>query len=242
SQKRGETVASLASSVNRSAYTDRLLGINLSKNKASAGDSYSDYVEGLHALGAYADYVVVNVSCPNVKNISAGADVAVLESTIAAVVRARNRMPDYRPPIVLKIGPDNDRDQLRLIAQLAMDYRIDGIIATNTTPSRPRGLVDPNEVAKQAGGLSGAPLRETALATTREMYKLTRGRIPIIGCGGISSAEDALQFAKAGASMVQIYSSMTFDGPGKAREIKDGLVELLKGRKWTDVVGEDVRN
>ncbi|KAJ2825719.1 dihydroorotate dehydrogenase [Coemansia erecta] len=242
SRQRGETVAALAAAGNRSAREGRLLGVNLSKNKASSSDSHADYVDGLRALGAYADYVVVNVSCPNVKNIGAGSDVAVLEATIAAVVRARNAMPDYRPPIVLKIGPDNDRDQLRFVAQLALDYRVDGIIATNTTLTRPRGLIDPDEVAREAGGLSGAPLRSIALETTRDMYRLTRGRIPIIGCGGISSAEDALAFARAGASMVQIYSSMTFDGPGKAREIKDGLVDLLKGRKWTDVVGEDARN
>ncbi|KAJ2647313.1 dihydroorotate dehydrogenase [Coemansia sp. RSA 1250] len=238
SQRHGETVASLAASVNRSALSSRLLGINLSKSKTSAADSHADYVEGLRTLGPYADYVVVNVSCPNVSNIRAGADVAVLEDTVAAVVRARNAMPDYRPPVVLKIGPDNNNDQLRLIAQLALDYRIDGIIATNTTPSRPQALLE-CETAKEFGGLSGEPLCEMALQTTREMYRLTKGRIPIIGCGGISSAEDALRFAKAGASMVQIYSSMVYDGPGKVREIKDGLVDLLKGRKWSDVVGED---
>ncbi|KAJ2692500.1 Dihydroorotate dehydrogenase (quinone), mitochondrial, partial [Coemansia spiralis] len=182
SKQQGETVASLAQSVNRSAHANRLLGINLSKSKTSASDSYADYIDGLQRLGAYADYVVVNVSCPNVKNIAANADVAVLEATVAAVVQARNRMPDYRPPVVLKIGPDNDADQLRLIAQLAIDYGIDGVITTNTTPSRPAGLVDPKGIAKEAGGLSGAPLRDAALATTRRMYLLTGGRIPIIGC------------------------------------------------------------
>ncbi|KAJ2378627.1 dihydroorotate dehydrogenase, partial [Coemansia sp. RSA 2611] len=93
----------------------------------------------------------------------------------------------------------------------------------------------------EEGGLSGAPLRDMALATTREMYRLTQGKMAIIGCGGIRTAEDALAFARAGASCVQVYSSMTVDGPGKAREIKDGVVRLLKGRKWADVVGEDAR-
>ncbi|KAJ2510044.1 dihydroorotate dehydrogenase [Coemansia sp. RSA 2049] len=241
SKQKGETVASLASAMNRSACANQLLGVNLGKNKSSPNDSYDDYVYGLLNLGPYADYVVVNVSCPNVKNIAASSDIGVLESTIAEVVRARNKMPNYRPPVVLKIGPDNNNDQLKLIAQLALDYRIDGIIATNTTRLRPEGLVDSQDIAKEEGGLSGRPLRDMALATTREMYRLTNGRIPIIGCGGISSAADALAFAKAGATCVQIYTSMTYDGPGKAREIKDGLVDLLKGRKWTDVVGEDAR-
>ncbi|KAJ2785226.1 Dihydroorotate dehydrogenase (quinone), mitochondrial [Coemansia javaensis] len=241
SRAQGETVAELARSTNRSGRAGRLLGVNLGKNKAAGADSFDDYVSGLQQLGAYADYVVINVSCPNVTNIAANADVAVLEQTVAAVVRARNAMPDYRPPVVLKIGPDNSADQLRLIAQLATDCAVDGIIAANTTPARPPGLADPAGVAREQGGLSGAPLRARALETTRQMYRLTGGRIPIIGCGGISSAEDALAFARAGASMVQIYTSMVYDGPGKAREIKDDLMRLLKGRRWADVVGEEAR-
>ncbi|KAJ1931880.1 dihydroorotate dehydrogenase [Linderina macrospora] len=148
-------------------------------------------------------------------------------------------MPDYHPPVVIKIGPDNDMDQLRVIAQLALDYKVDGIITTNTTRKRPAGMKDTDNVGKEEGGLSGPPLRDMALATTRDVYKLTSGRIPIIGCGGISTAEDALAFGKAGATAVQLLTSMTFDGPGKAREIKDGLVTLLQGRKWADIVGSD---
>ncbi|KAJ1898580.1 dihydroorotate dehydrogenase [Kickxella alabastrina] len=238
SQRQGETVAQLTRNVNRSALPDRLLGINLSKNKASAAESFEDYTRGIAKLGAYADYVVINVSCPNVKNIAAASDIGVLQDTIRAVTRARDQMPEYRPPVVLKIGPDNDVDQLRVIAQMALEYGIDGIITANTTRTRP-AEVRGSEVALEEGGLSGPPLKSLALETTRSMYRLTGGRIPIIGCGGIASAEDALAFARAGASFVQLYSSMTFDGPGKAREIKDGLVELLKGRRWEDVVGED---
>ncbi|KAJ2010973.1 dihydroorotate dehydrogenase, partial [Coemansia sp. S85] len=203
----------------------------------SADDSFDDYVTGVQKLGPYADYVVINVSCPNVTNMKANGDVEVLERTVAAVMKARNGMGgEYRPPVVLKIGPDNDLQQLRVIAQVALDHRVDGIIATNTTRQRP-GVIG----VKEEGGLSGAPLRDMALATTREMYRLTQGKMAIIGCGGIRTAEDALAFARAGASCVQVYSSMTVDGPGKAREIKDGVVRLLKGRKWADVVGEDAR-
>ncbi|KAI8321329.1 FMN-linked oxidoreductase, partial [Martensiomyces pterosporus] len=237
SKKHGETVASLSSAMNKSAHADKLLGINLGKNKTSTGESYDDYVYGVQNLGPYADYLVINVSCPNVKNIDASSNVNVLESTIEAVMDARNKLPNYRPPVVIKIGPDNDMDQLRLIAQLAMDYKVDGIITTNTTLKRPAGLKDTGNVAKEAGGLSGPPLRDLALATTRQMYRLTGGGIPIIGCGGIRTAEDALAFAKAGATSVQILTSMTFDGPGKIREIKDGLIDALQGRKWTDVIG-----
>ncbi|KAJ2832808.1 dihydroorotate dehydrogenase [Coemansia furcata] len=237
SKQQGESVATLSATVNKSGVEGRLLGVNVGKCKSSADDSFDDYVTGLKKLGPYADYVVINVSCPNVTNMKANADVEVLERTVEAVMKARNSMSgEYRPPVALKIGPDNDLQQLRVIAQVAMDYRVDGIITTNTTRQRP-GVIS----VKEEGGLSGAPLKDMALATTREMYRLTQGRTPIIGCGGIRTAEDALAFAKAGASCVQVYSSMTVDGPGKAREIKDGVVELLKGRKWADVVGEDAR-
>ncbi|KAJ2340061.1 dihydroorotate dehydrogenase, partial [Coemansia sp. RSA 2671] len=237
SKQQGESVATLSSTVNRSAVEGRLLGVNVGKSKSSADDSFDDYVTGVQKLGPYADYVVINVSCPNVTNMKANGDVEVLERTVAAVMKARNGMGgEYRPPVVLKIGPDNDLQQLRVIAQVALDHRVDGIIATNTTRQRP-GVIG----VKEEGGLSGAPLRDMALATTREMYRLTQGKMAIVGCGGIRTAEDALAFARAGASCVQVYSSMTVDGPGKAREIKDGVVRLLKGRKWADVVGEDAR-
>ncbi|KAJ2698294.1 dihydroorotate dehydrogenase [Coemansia sp. IMI 209128] len=237
SKQQGESVATLSSTVNRSAVEGRLLGVNVGKSKSSADDSFDDYVTGVQKLGPYADYVVINVSCPNVTNMKANGDVEVLERTVAAVMKARNGMGgEYRPPVVLKIGPDNDLQQLRVIAQVALDHRVDGIVATNTTRQRP-GVIG----VKEEGGLSGAPLRDMALATTREMYRLTQGKMAIIGCGGIRTAEDALAFARAGASCVQVYSSMTVDGPGKAREIKDGVVRLLKGRKWADVVGEDAR-
>ncbi|KAJ2458535.1 dihydroorotate dehydrogenase [Coemansia sp. RSA 2424] len=236
SKQQGESVATLSAAVNRSAVAGRLLGVNVGKSKSSADDSFDDYVAGLQKLGPYADYVVINVSCPNVTNMKANADVAVLERTVAAVMEARNKMGEYRPPVVLKIGPDNDLQQLRVISQVALDYRVDGIITTNTTRQRPGAIA-----VKEEGGLSGAPLRDMALATTREMYRLTRGAMPIIGCGGIRTAEDAVAFAKAGASCVQVYSSMTVDGPGKAREIKDGVVTLLKGRKWADIIGEELR-
>ncbi|KAJ2741407.1 dihydroorotate dehydrogenase, partial [Coemansia sp. BCRC 34301] len=201
SKQQGESVATLSAAVNRSAVAGRLLGVNVGKSKNSSDDSFDDYVVGLQKLGPYADYVAINVSCPNVTNMKANADVAVLERTVAAIMQARNKMDEYRPPVVLKIGPDNDLQQLRVIAQIALDYHVDGIIATNTTRQRPGDIS-----VKEEGGLSGAPLRDMALATTREMYRLTRGRMPIIGCGGIRTAEDAMAFARAGASCVQVYS------------------------------------
>ncbi|KAI7831991.1 hypothetical protein BX661DRAFT_179613, partial [Kickxella alabastrina] len=165
-QRQGETVAQLTRNVNRSALPDRLLGINLSKNKASAAESFEDYTRGIAKLGAYADYVVINVSCPNVKNIAAASDIGVLQDTVRAVTRARDQMPEYRPPVVLKIGPDNDVDQLRVIAQMALEYGIDGIITANTTRTRP-AEVRGSEVALEEGGLSGPPLKSLALETTR---------------------------------------------------------------------------
>ncbi|KAJ2000730.1 Dihydroorotate dehydrogenase (quinone), mitochondrial [Coemansia thaxteri] len=243
SKRQGATVAEVAGASNRSGVEGRLLGVNVSKGKGADSASFDDYVRGLQSVGRYADYVVINVSCPNVRNMGAGTDAAVLGRTVAAVVAARNAMAGFRPAVVLKIGPDSDVQQLRAVAQVALDSRVDGIIATNTTRQRPASAGSEGDAAAFAeeGGLSGAPLRDAALATTREMYRLTQGRIPIIGCGGIRTASDALAFARAGASCVQVYTGMVYDGPGLAREIKDGVAQQLKGRRWADVVGSDHR-
>ncbi|KAJ2472273.1 Dihydroorotate dehydrogenase (quinone), mitochondrial, partial [Coemansia sp. RSA 2320] len=137
SKQQGATVAEVAGASNRSGVEGRLLGVNVSKGKGADSASFDDYVRGLQSVGRYADYVVINVSCPNVRNMGAGTDAAVLGRTVAAVVAARNAMAGFRPAVVLKIGPDSDVQQLRAVAQVALDSRVDGIIATNTTRQRP---------------------------------------------------------------------------------------------------------
>ncbi|KAJ1919806.1 dihydroorotate dehydrogenase [Mycoemilia scoparia] len=237
-----QNATDIATSINRSGIESKLLGINVSKNHSATEESYDDFVKGIKELGSYADYVVINVSCPNVKNLGANSNTDTLEQTICAAIEARDSLPDgRRPPVVIKIGPDNSDEQLHDIADVALKYRVGGIITTNTTRQRPGSLVGDEEKIAETGGLSGAPLKDLSLGTTRKMYKLTGGQIPIIGCGGIRNADDAIAYAKAGASFVQIYTTMIYNGPGIVREIKDGIVSKLEGKRWKDIIGQDVK-
>ncbi|KAJ1675639.1 Dihydroorotate dehydrogenase (quinone), mitochondrial [Spiromyces aspiralis] len=231
----------LADSINKSGFVDRLLGVNISKNHTASSESYEDYLKGIAELGPYADYLVINVSCPNVKNLGANSRTDVLEKTVFSAVAARDALPN-KPPVVIKISPDNSDNQLRAIAKVALQAKVDGIITTNTTPKRPSTLAGDEATIKQHGGLSGTPLKPMALETTRKMYQLTKGQIPIVGCGGIRNADDAIAFARAGATIVQMYTGFIYQGPGVVREIKDDIVEKLQGKSWKDIIGKDVNS
>ncbi|KAL9936827.1 hypothetical protein V8E36_004062 [Tilletia maclaganii] len=158
--------------------------------------------------------------------------------------RSEQLNPDFKVPLVLKISPDLSESELDDIAAAVKKAGVDGLIVSNTTVQRPRSLLaserdDP--VVKEAGGLSGKPLKPLSLHALR--YLASRTDVPLIGCGGIFSGADALEFARAGASAVQIYTSFGYTGVGAPRRIKDELVELLKkeGKTWSEVVGADVR-
>ncbi|RKP38161.1 Dihydroorotate dehydrogenase-domain-containing protein [Dimargaris cristalligena] len=227
----------------RSGRSGRLLGINLGKNTDSPTDSYEDYVEGVKRFGHLADYLVVNVSCPNTPGQREQQKEGRLVSLLKQVVSTRNQLNGHQPPLVVKISPDLSEAELREIADAALTARVDGIIISNTTTQRPRQLLPLSESSAQnfqeKGGLSGLPVRDLALRTVRQMYQLTDGRIPLIGCGGVSSGADAVALARAGASAVQLYTSMVYDGPGLPRRIKDEVVELLGDQSWKDIVGKD---
>ncbi|KAJ1973299.1 dihydroorotate dehydrogenase [Dimargaris verticillata] len=223
----------------RSGVPGRLLGINLGKNTNSPQDSYDDYVRGVQAFGALADYLVVNVSCPNTPGQRDQQKGDKLEQLLKQVVSERDQLEGHRPPLVVKISPDLSEAELTQIAQASLKARVDGIIVSNTTTQRPRGLHASSAVLHERGGLSGPPVQDLSLQALKTVYRLTRGEIPLIGCGGIGSGADALRFARAGASAVQIYTSMSYDGPGVPRRIKDEVVQLLEGQKWSSVVGKD---
>ncbi|KAF9920370.1 Dihydroorotate dehydrogenase (quinone), mitochondrial [Linnemannia zychae] len=228
-------------STNRSLRDDRLLAINLGKNKASSPESVEDYVVGVERLGPYADVLVVNVSSPNTPGLRSLQRKGMLEDLLRQVIKARDELPSsYKPPLLVKIAPDLSDEELKDVSEAALATKVDGIIVSNTTISRPSTIINKDNV-KEVGGLSGPRLKPLSLKALRTVYKDTEGKIPLIGCGGIVTGEDALDYAKAGASMVQLYSSMAYEGPGIAREVKDGIVKGLHGRKWMDIVGEDVR-
>ncbi|XP_044283896.1 dihydroorotate dehydrogenase (quinone), mitochondrial [Varanus komodoensis] len=218
----------------------RPLGINLGKNKAS-GDATADYVAGVRVLGPLADYVVVNVSSPNTLGLRTLQGKAELRLLLAKVLAERDALAVERKPAVLvKIAPDLTAQDKRDIASVVCELGVDGLVIANTTVSRPSTLR--GAFRGEVGGLSGAPLRQLSTQTVSEMYSLTQGRIPIIGVGGVCSGRDALEKIRAGASLVQVYTALTYGGPPVVGAVKRELELLLREqgfRNIRDAIGAD---
>ncbi|KAI0259378.1 hypothetical protein BC834DRAFT_906595 [Gloeopeniophorella convolvens] len=223
----------------------RLLAVNLGKNKESPQNSPDDFIAGVRAFAAYADVLVVNVSSPNTPGLRGLQQRDLLESLLRGVVQARDEVAapsSRRPKLVLKIAPDLDpHGQDDIADAIGSVQGIDGVIVSNTTIQRPANLRSLNRV--EAGGLSGAPLKPLALDAVRALRRCLSAEVPIIGCGGIASGADALAFARAGASCVQVYTAFGYDGAGACRRIKDELAEELAraGTTWSAVVEQAVR-
>ncbi|XP_062031858.1 dihydroorotate dehydrogenase (quinone), mitochondrial [Lepus europaeus] len=218
------------------------LGINLGKNKASA-DAAADYTEGVRVLGPLADYLVVNVSSPNTAGLRSLQGKAELRCLLTKVLQERDALKGaHKPAVLVKIAPDLTAQDKEDIASVVRELGIDGLIITNTTVSRPASLQ--GALRSEAGGLSGKPLRDLSTQTIREMYALTQGKIPIIGVGGVSSGQDALEKIQAGASLVQLYTALTYCGPPVVGKVKRELEALLKEQGFsrvTDAIGADHR-
>ncbi|KAI1788154.1 Dihydroorotate dehydrogenase-domain-containing protein [Ganoderma leucocontextum] len=223
-----------------------LLAVNLGKNKASPPESIDDFVAGVHVFGPYADALVVNVSSPNTPGLRGMQSRTVLQELLAGVIAARDEVTalsthSRRPKLLLKIAPDLSESEVADVAAgVLANEGIDGVIVSNTTIQRPASLSDQNK--SETGGLSGPPLKELSLTTLRTLRGLLPASVPLIGCGGISSGADALEFARSGAAAVQLYTAFGYHGPGTARAIKDELAELLRqgGKTWREVVREAV--
>ncbi|KAL5719253.1 dihydroorotate dehydrogenase (quinone) [Ranunculus cassubicifolius] len=222
-----------------------ILGVNLGKNKTSE-DAAADYVQGVHTLAQYADYLVINISSPNTPGLRKLQGRKQLKDLIKKVQDARDEMQwgeEGPPPLLVKIAPDLSKQDLEDIAQVALALRLDGLIISNTTISRP-DAVSGNPVAVESGGLSGKPLLSPSTNVLKQMYILTRGRIPLIGCGGISSGEDAYKKIRAGASLVQLYTGFAYGGPALIPQIKDDLAECLNRDGFKSIgeaIGADCR-
>ena len=207
----------------RLARRDRgrgLVGVNIGANKDSP-DRIGDYVDGVRRMSAVADYLTVNISSPNTPGLRALQDHGALEALLGAVAEARG---PGGPPVFLKVAPDLGPGDAERIVRSAVQYNVDALIIANTTVSRP-GLQSAS--ASEQGGLSGAPLKSLALDALRQFRSASRGAIPLIGCGGIASADDAWERIRAGASLVQLYSAMVYAGPNIARRIAGGLERKL---------------
>jgi dihydroorotate dehydrogenase len=198
-----------------------VVGINLGANKDSE-DRTGDYVAGVRAAAALASYVTVNISSPNTPGLRALQDGAALADLIARVVEARGNLA---VPIFVKVAPDLESEDFTVISRAALDGGIDGLIVSNTTISRP---VLRSRFAGETGGLSGAPLQPLALAALRGFAAASGGTLPLIAAGGIASGAEAYARIRAGASAVQLYSALVYEGPGLVRRIKADLVALLR--------------
>ncbi|HWU03399.1 MAG TPA: quinone-dependent dihydroorotate dehydrogenase [Novosphingobium sp.] len=199
-----------------------IVGINIGANK-DATDRIADYATGARLFAPLASYLAVNVSSPNTPGLRALQDPAALEALLDGVITARDET-GHQPPVFLKVAPDLEPEDIDAIARIAIEKRLGALIVSNTTISRPPLA---SAAAGEGGGLSGAPLRDLALQRLRDFYRATGGAVPLVGVGGIANAQDAWARIRAGASLVQLYSAMVYEGPGIARAITAGLAKLM---------------
>jgi len=232
--------AGLEAAAERAAHLKHERGIvggNIGKNKDST-DAVADYVAGAARLSPLVDYLTVNVSSPNTPGLRALQGRAILTELLSAVQAARQRPV----PVLVKIAPDLTDADLDDIVHAAVESRIAGIIVSNTTIARPADL--PRDLAAETGGLSGAPLFAPSTEMLRKAYRLSGGAIPLVGVGGIASADDAYAKIRAGASLVQLYTALVYQGPGLVARIKAGLAARLRADGFTrleDAIGTEGR-
>ena len=208
--------------VRNSAYWQNggIVGLNIGKNASTPiENAASDYVTAMQAVYEVASYITVNISSPNTQNLRALQGEDMLRSLLGSLHLAREALSDkygVRKPLFLKIAPDLNQNDIKLIAELLIEFKIDAIIATNTTIARE--AVQGLQFGEELGGLSGAPVRNLSTEVVKSLHQHLGNAIPIIGVGGILSGEDALEKISAGASLVQIYSGLIYRGPNLIAE------------------------
>jgi dihydroorotate dehydrogenase len=205
-----------------------VIGVNIGANQDSP-DRIADYAAGVRAMAQVARYLAINISSPNTPGLRGLQDQGALEELLAAVREAR---PPKGPPIFLKVAPDLPDGDPERIVRAALDHGIDALIVANTTVSRPPLK---SRQADEVGGLSGVPLKRQALETLRKFRSASGGEIPLIGVGGIANADDAWARIRAGASLVQLYTAMVYEGPGIARRIARGIAQRLRREGFANI-------
>ena len=205
-----------------------VIGINIGKNKDTPNEqAVDDYLRTVDVLHPFADYFVINVSSPNTVGLRALQDAESLRPLVEQVVDRVRRSAAREIPVLVKVSPDMHDDQLLASVDAAIAGGASGIVATNTTTSR-SGLVTGGGVVQESGGMSGAPLRARANEVCRSLFRHLRGRLPIIGVGGIVTADDAYERIRSGAALVQVYTGLIYEGPRLVSQIARGLAERLK--------------
>jgi dihydroorotate dehydrogenase len=221
------------------------VGINLGKSKITPLDqAAAEYAQSFRTLWHLADFFVVNVSSPNTPNLRQLQDKAALDDILAAMQTVNAELSRGGPakPVLVKVAPDLTFDALDEIVSLVGPRQLAGLVATNTTLARPAQQDHlAQRIYRETGGLSGRPLASRSTEVVRHLYRQTQGQVPIIGVGGIFTAADAWEKVTAGASLVQVYSGLVYEGPGLVRELIEGLAQRLGGGHWTDAVGSAAR-
>lgn len=216
------------------------VGMNLGKSKITPLDKAAeDYANSFRVLRLHLDFFVVNVSSPNTPNLRQLQDKAALDEIFAAlqeVQRSQSSIANRQSPILVKVAPDLSFTALDEILELVMPRQIAGIVATNTTISRPSPETpQAQRVYGETGGLSGRPLRARSTEVIRHLFRQTRGNLPIIGVGGIFSDADAWEKVTAGASLLQVYTGLVYEGPAVCKQIVTGLIERLEAKSFTNL-------
>lgn len=222
----------------RAAHPGALVGVNIGRNK-DAADAAADYRAAAGVLGAYADYLVINVSSPNTPGLRDLQGAGRLAELVAVVREVRG---PAAPPVLVKIAPDLADGQLADICALARAGGMDGLIVSNTTTARPETLK--SRQRKETGGLSGMPLMAPSTRLLADAARAVQGRVPLVGVGGVASVDDAYAKIRAGASLVQLYTALAFEGPGLIGRLLSGLAARLKTdgfARLQDAVGADLR-
>lgn len=213
------------------------IGINIGMNKDQEVPE-DDYMFLIREVGQYADYLTVNISSPNTPGLRDLQDPAFLKPFLEKLLLEKATLPN-NPPLLVKLAPDLTDSQIEDIARVLIAVKIDGVILTNTTLDRPDAL--PKDFSDEKGGLSGVLVKDKSTAVISKFYQATGGNIPIIGVGGVSSAEDVIEKMRAGASLVQLYTGLIYHGPLLPVDLCKKIVDFLDEKGYnsvSDLVGE----
>ena len=224
------------SNIKKTAKT-AVAGINIGKNAVTPiEDAHFDYVSALNSVYPHADYITVNISSPNTKSLRELQSQSYLDELLLKIKQAQakcEKVHNRKVPIALKVAPDLELEEIETIAELLISHQFDALIATNTTIARPDSLK--SEHAAETGGLSGAPVKDSAKKCIEAFYKILQGQVQIIGVGGIKNADDAWEKMLAGADYIQIYSHFIYQGPAMIKEIVEGLERKMKSHGFDDL-------
>ncbi|RBP49856.1 quinone-dependent dihydroorotate dehydrogenase [Arenicella xantha] len=212
-------------------------GINIGKNAITPiADAHFDYVSAMQRVYAHADYITVNISSPNTKSLRDLQNESFLDHLLQQIKQAQvkcQKVHKRSVPIALKVAPDLTPDEIEIIAELLISHQFDALIATNTTVARPSSLK--SQHASEGGGLSGAPVKEMSTDCIRQFYPLLKGRVQIIGVGGIKTVDDAWEKLLAGADYLQIYTQFIYQGPAMIKDIVHGLQAKVQSHGFSDL-------